>query len=100
MSANTNQRDRKRIQSQRRAAICPIIGHLKPEFRPSKKALIGRKKRTYKFIDGCNRLELEKWLNHHFVLLLSYQIMNIRALFSTQSRTSVWMLLNKHQFLN
>jgi len=59
---NRYQRDKKRKQCLRRAAIEPIIGHLKSDFRLSRNFLKGVNQR----INGCDCLELEKVVSHFF----------------------------------
>jgi len=83
---NRYQRDKKRKQCQRRAAIEPIIGHLKSDFRLSRNFLKGEIGDHINLLMAATAWNLKKWLNHFFVLFLSGLIMTVRDIFNMQSR--------------
>ena len=68
---NRYQRDKKRKQCQRRAAIEPIIGHLKSDFRLSRNFLKGEIGDHLNVLMAATAWNLKKWLNHFFVPLFS-----------------------------
>jgi IS5 family transposase len=61
------QREKKRKLCQRRAAIEPVIGHLKSDFRLSRNYLKGADRGSYQSTDGSVRLEFEKMATGHFL---------------------------------
>jgi len=65
---NRYQRDKKRKQCQRRAAIEPIIGHLKSDFRLSRNFLKGEVGDEINLLMAATAWNLKKWLNLFFVL--------------------------------
>jgi len=65
---NRYQRDKKRKQCQRRAAIEPIIGHLKSDFRLSRNFLKGEMGDEINLLMAATAWNLKKWLNLFFVL--------------------------------
>ncbi len=94
---NRYQRDKKRKQCQRRAAIEPIIGHLKSDFRLSRNFLKGERGDHINLLMAATAWNLKKWLNHFFALLFSCLIVDIRALFGDRSRTGNEILLSKRR---
>ena len=66
---NRYQRDKKRKQCRRRAAIEPIIGHLKADFRLSRNYLKGIEGDEVNLLLAATAWNLKKWLNAFFVLL-------------------------------
>ena len=73
------QRDKKRKQCRRRAAIEPIIGHLKSDFRLSRNFLKGIAGDEINLLMAATVWNLKKWLIAFFWLLLSW-LVNDRAL--------------------
>lgn len=71
---NRYQRDKKRKQCRRRAAIEPIIGHLKSDFRLSRNFLKGEVGDHINLLMAATAWNLKKWLNHFFVWILSRTI--------------------------
>ena len=71
---NRYQRDKKRKQCQRRAAIEPIIGHLKSDYRLSRNSLKGEIGDHINLLMAATAWNLKKWLNHFFVFVF-YGIM-------------------------
>lgn len=71
---NRYQRDKKRKQCQRRAAIEPIIGHLKSDHRLSRNFLKGEIGDDINLLMAATAWNLKKWLNHFFVFVF-YSIM-------------------------
>ena len=69
---NRYQRDKKRKQCRRRAAIEPIIGHLKSDFRLSRNFLKGEIGDHLNVLMAATAWNLKKWLNHFFVLLFGW----------------------------
>ncbi len=71
---NRYQRDKKRKQCRRRAAIEPIIGHLKSDFRLSRNFLKGEMGNEINLLMAATAWNLKKWLNLFFVLhfMVSY----------------------------
>jgi len=92
---NRYQRDKKRKQCRRRAAIEPIIGHLKSDFRLSRNFLKGEIGDHINLLMAATAWNLKKWLNHFLVLFLSRLIMTIRDIFNMQSRFVVPKLSHK-----
>lgn len=68
---NRYQRDKKRKQCRRRAAIEPIIGHLKSDFRLSRNFLKGELGDHLNLLMAATAWNLKKWLNHFFVWISS-----------------------------
>lgn len=66
---NRYQRDKKRKQCQRRAAIEPIIGHLKSDYRLSRNFLKGIVGDHLNLLMAATAWNLKKWLNHFFVFV-------------------------------
>lgn len=66
---NRYQRDKKRKRCRRRAAIEPIIGHLKSEFRLKCNYLKGSEGDKINLLLAASAWNLKKWLNAFFVLL-------------------------------
>ena len=64
------QRDKKRKQCKRRAAIEPIIGHLKSDFRLSRNYLKGIMGDEINLLMAATAWNLKKWLIAFFWLLL------------------------------
>lgn len=63
---NRYQRDKKRKKCQRRAAIEPIIGHLKTDFRLSRNFLKGIMGDEINLLMAATAWNLKKWLNAFF----------------------------------
>ncbi|MCF6254021.1 MAG: transposase, partial [Thiomicrorhabdus sp.] len=61
-----DQRDKKRKQCRRRAAIEPIIGHLKSDFRLSRNFLKGELGDEVNALMAAIAWNLKKWLNYFF----------------------------------
>jgi len=68
---NRYQRDKKRKQCRRRAAIEPIIGHLKSDFRLSRNFLKGVIGDEINVLMAATAWNLKKWLNYFFAWILS-----------------------------
>ena len=64
---NRYQRDKKRKQCRRRAAIEPIIGHLKSDFRLSRNFLKGIKGDEINLLMAAAAWNLKKWLVAFFL---------------------------------
>jgi len=78
---NRYQRDKKRKQCRRRAAIEPIIGHLKSDFRLSRNYLKGIKGDEINLLMAATAWNLKKWLIAIFyVLFLSKKKREFKAL--------------------
>ncbi len=77
-----HQRDKKRKRCQRRAAIEPIIGHLKSDYRLSRNYLKGMKGDEINLLMAACAWNLNKWMKA--VLLL---------VFSLNSRGKIRMIL-------
>jgi IS5 family transposase len=92
---NRYQRDKKRKQCQRRAAIEPIIGHLKSDFRLSRNFLKGEGGDQINLFMAATAWNLKKWLRHFYALLFSCLIVGIRALFESRSWAANAILLSK-----
>lgn len=75
---NRYQRDKKRKQCQRRAAIEPIIGHLKSDFRLSRNFLKGEVGDEINLLMAAVAWNLKKWLNHFFAPVLYWKFAGIR----------------------
>lgn len=71
---NRYQRDKKRKQCRRRAAIEPIIGHLKSDFRLSRNYLKGIKGDEINLLMAATVWNLKKWLMAFFWLLFCRKI--------------------------
>ena len=69
---NRYQRDKKRKLCKRRAAIEPIIGHLKSDFRLSRNFLKGVKGDHINLLMAATAWNLKKWLNAIFWLCYLY----------------------------
>ncbi len=69
---NRYQRDKKRKQCRRRAAIEPIIGHLKQDFRLSRNYLKGALGDPLNLLMAASAWNLKKWLVHFFVLFFTH----------------------------
>jgi len=67
---NRYQRDKKRKQCRRRAAIEPIIGHLKSDFRLSRNYLKGAMGDHLNVLMAATAWNLKKWLVHLLALLI------------------------------
>lgn len=70
---NRYQRDKKRKQCRRRAAIAPIIGNLKSDFRLSKNFLKGKIGDHLNVLMSATAWNLKKWLNHFLRLFFGGQ---------------------------
>ena len=70
---NRYQRDKKRKQCRRRAAIEPIIGHLKSDFRLSRNFLKGIKGDEINLLMAAAAWNLKKWLVAFFFLLFGWK---------------------------
>ncbi len=70
---NRYQRDKKRKQCRRRAAIEPIIGHLKSDFRLSRNFLKGTPGDEINLLMAATAWNLRKWLSAFFWWLLLVQ---------------------------
>ena len=70
---NRYQRDKKRKQCRRRAAIEPIIGHLKSDFRLSRNFLKGIKGDEINLLMAAAAWNLKKWLVAFFGLLFGWK---------------------------
>jgi IS5 family transposase len=79
---NRYQRDKKRKQCRRRAAIEPIIGHLKSDFRLSRNFLKGELGDHINVLMTATAWNLKKLLTHFFVLFFSSLSMTIRNIVS------------------
>jgi IS5 family transposase len=77
---NRYQRDKKRKQCRRRAAIEPIIGHLKSDFRLSRNFLKGEIGDHLNLLMAATAWNLKKWLNHFFVFIISSLMQVISAI--------------------
>ncbi|MGB0468920.1 MAG: transposase [Pontibacterium sp.] len=66
---NRYQRDKKRKQCRRRAAIEPVTGHLKADFRLSRNYLKGIEGDEINLLLAATSWNLKKWLNAFFVRL-------------------------------
>lgn len=66
---NRYQRDKKRKQCRRRAAIEPIIGHLKQDFRLCRNYLKGELGDHLNLLMAASAWNLKKWLNAFFVFI-------------------------------
>ena len=84
---NRYQRDKKRKQCRRRAAIEPIIGHLKSDFRLSRNYLKGVVGDEINVLMAATAWNLKKWLNYFFVWILSATIGLFLAFSSISGRT-------------
>lgn len=69
---NRYQRDKKRKRCRRRAAIEPIIGHLKTDFRLTRNFLKGIAGDTINLLLAACAWNLAKWLRHAFLSLFSW----------------------------
>jgi IS5 family transposase len=69
---NRYQRDKKRKQCRRRAAIEPIIGHLKSDFRLSRNFLKGEIGDHINLLMAATAWNLKKWLTHFFALVFRH----------------------------
>ena len=83
---NRYQRDKKRKQCQRRAAIEPIIGHLKSDFRLSRNFLKGEVGDEINVLMAAAAWNLKKWLNHFFAPVFYWRFTLIRDLFAASGR--------------
>ena len=68
---NRYQRDKKRKRCQRRAAIEPIIGHLKSDYRLSRNYLKGIKGDEINLLMAACAWNLNKWMRVTFLLIFS-----------------------------
>lgn len=84
---NRYQRNKKRKQCRRRAAIEPIIGHLKADFRLSRNYLKGIEGDEINLLLAATAWNLKKWLNAFFMRLL-------RSLLSRIVSGKPWILQN------
>lgn len=64
------QRDQKRQRCRRRAAIEPLIGHLKSDFRLARNYLKGSVGDDINLLMAATAWNLKKWLKHFFWLLI------------------------------
>jgi len=64
------QRDKKRQRCRRRAAIEPLIGHLKSDFRLARNYLKGSVGDDINLLMAATAWNLKKWLKHFFWLLI------------------------------
>ena len=78
---NRYQQNKKRKQCKRRAAIEPIIGHLKSDFRLSRNFLKGVIGDEINLLMAATAWHLKKWLIAFFSLLLS----QIKSLFGSKT---------------
>lgn len=80
------QRDQKRQRCRRRAAIEPLIGHLKSDFRLARNYLKGSAGDDINLLMAATAWNLKKWLKHFFWLLIlaalwaQYIMLNAAAL--------------------
>ena len=95
---NRYQRDKKRKQCRRRAAIEPIIGHLKSDFRLSRNFLKGEIGDELNLLMAATAWNLKKWLNHFFALVFSRLDRCLRGVIVRLSRLAVSYLHGKPQF--
>ena len=77
---NRYQRDKKRKQCRRRAAIEPVIGHLKSDFRLSRNFLKGVTGDHVNVLMAATAWNLKKWLNHFFVPYFQHLFLLLRRL--------------------
>ncbi len=77
---NRYQRDKKRKLCKRRAAIEPIIGHLKSDFRLSRNFLKGVKGDHINLLMAATAWNLKKWLNAIFWLCYLYLKSSVKRL--------------------
>ena len=70
-SSNRYQRDKKRKRCQRRAAIEPIIGHLKSDYRLSRNYLKGIKGDEINLLMAACAWNLNKWMKAVFLGIIS-----------------------------
>jgi len=83
---NRYQRDKKRKQCRRLAAIEPIIGHLKSDFRLSRNFLKGEVGDEINVLMAAAAWNLKKWLNHFFVPVFYWRFTQIRDVFTLSGR--------------
>ena len=82
---NRYQRDKKRKQCRRRAAIEPIIGHLKSDFRLSRNYLKGVIGDEINLLMAAAAWNLKKWLRTFFALLFyGYQCVESALYFDSE----------------
>ncbi len=86
---NRYQRDKKRKQCRRRAAIEPIIGHLKSDFRLSRNFLKGTTGDHLNVLMAATAWNLKKWLNHFFAPVFEWLIMQTKRLLAGFCRYAV-----------
>jgi len=94
---NRYQRDKKRKQCRRRAAIEPIIGHLKSDFRLSRNFLKGEIGDHLNLLMAATAWNLKKWMNHFFALIFSCCIATINALTGLSCRLTETKSRHKHR---
>ncbi len=83
---NRYQRDKKRKQCRRRAAIEPIIGHLKSDFRLSRNFLKGEVGDEINVLMAAAAWNLKKWLNHFFAPVFYWIFTQFRDVFTPSGR--------------
>jgi len=83
---NRYQRDKKRRQCRRRAAIEPIIGHLKSDFRLSRNFLKGEVGDEINVLMAAAAWNLKKWLNHFYAPVFYWKFTQIRDVFASSGR--------------
>ena len=95
---NRYQRDKKRKQCRRRAAIEPIIGHLKSNFRLSRNFLKGEFGDEVNALIAATAWNLKKWLNYFFVWILSPIMRTLWSIVRWTGRTEGFRLRAKPQY--
>ena len=86
---NRYQRDKKRKQCRRRAAIEPIIGHLKSDFRLSRNFLKGEIGDHLNVLMAAIAWNLKKWLNHFFASVILWSMTQLKRLIMRLCRYAV-----------
>ncbi len=91
---NRYQRDKKRKRCRRRAAIEPIIGHLKSDFRLSRNYLKGIAGDAINLLLAAAAWNLKKWMRLYFKLIFLLTIARIRRYRPNIKARELWALLS------
>jgi IS5 family transposase len=87
------QRDKKRKQCRRRAAIEPIIGHMKSDYRLSRNFLKGIAGDQINLLMAATAWNLRKWMIAFLCLIYYWLNSKVRSVILNQPRTQAKLMI-------